>query len=159
MGALCRPSTCVCIFVPAADAANVTRPAWDAQHELCTNISFTSTLTLIRNWLEAPGNEREFLSLFLVRSHMHCRKKRLAGWSRWGLEAVGHLSIAAALQDDRVPRLRCNRTLEDVMSVLGPLLFTPAQLNASYGGVWPSRNVLLAAGKRVFVESDGDGVY
>lgn len=40
------------------------------------------------------------------------------------------------------------------MAVLGPLLFTPRELNETYGGMWPSRAALLAAGRRVFVESD-----
>ena len=56
----------------AADAANVTRPAWVAQHELCSNITFTSVLDRLHMWLGAPGNEREFLALFLVRSTGVC---------------------------------------------------------------------------------------
>ncbi len=53
-----------------------------------------------------------------------------------------------------MPRQLCNRTLEDVTTVFSDILLTPEDLNTTYGGMWPSRAVLIADGKRLFVESN-----
>jgi len=73
--------------------------------------------------------------------------------AQW-LSAPGNeREVVGLFLDNRVYYTDMWHVTDDIAAVFGPALFTPNDL-AARGGVWPTTEQFLAAGKRVFVESN-----
>ena len=78
--------------------------------------------------------------------------QQVADWLRDNPDDVAELFL-----DNRVASWNIDLVTAAARSVFGASLLTPLDLNATYGGKWPSRDRMLRDGKRAIIESNAYG--
>lgn len=72
----------------------------------------------------------------------------------WLNEPRNAEEVVIIFLDNRVPYYTIDSVVNDLRAAFGSALLTPPELQALFGGVWPSRKQLVSMGKRIVVESN-----